>query len=47
MLGTKYVILVKDGFTRYSWVYGLERTSDAADDFGKFLADVHAGGVPP
>ena len=39
-------MIVKDGFTRYAWVYFLERKSDAADAFRKFLADVREDGVP-
>ena len=46
LLGMKYVMAVKDDFTRYSWVYFLERESDAADAFRKFLADVRADGAP-
>ena len=46
LLGNKYVMIVKDDFTRYSWVYFLGRKSDAADAFRKFLADVRADGVP-
>ena len=44
--GRKYVMTVKDDFTRYAWVYFLERKSDAADAFRKFLADVREDGVP-
>ena len=40
LLGKKYVMIVKDDFTRSAWVYFLERKSDAADAFRKFLADV-------
>ena len=36
LLGKKYVKIVKDDFTRYSWVYFLERKSDAAEAFRKF-----------
>ena len=39
-------MLVKGGFSRYSWVYFLKHKSDAADAFRKLLADVHADGVP-
>ena len=46
MLRKKYVMIVKDDFTRYSWVYFLERKSDAAEAFRKFLADVRADGAP-
>ena len=46
LLGKKYIMLVNKNFTRYLWVYFLERKSDAADAFRKFLADVRADGVP-
>ena len=46
LLGKKYVMMVKDDFTRYAWVYFVERKSDAADAFRKFLADVRGDGVP-
>ena len=36
MLGKKYLMTVKDDFTRYSWVYFLERKSDAAEAFREF-----------
>ena len=45
LLGEKYVRIVKDDFTRYAWVYFLERKSDAADAFRKFVADVRGDGV--
>ena len=46
LLGKKYVMIVKDDFTRNARVYFLERKSDAADAFKKFLADVRGDGVP-
>ena len=46
LLGKKHVMIVKDDFTRYSWVYFLERKSDVAEAFRKFSADVRADGVP-
>ena len=42
----KYVMVVKNDFTRYSWVYFLERKADAAGAFSTFLADVRADSVP-
>ena len=45
LLGKKYVMMLKDDFTRYSWGQFLERKSDAADAFRKFLVDVRADGV--
>ena len=41
----KYVMMVNNDFARYSWVYFLERKSDVADAFKKFLADVRAADV--
>ena len=38
--GKRYVMIVKDDDTRYSWVYFLERKSDAPDAFKKVLAGV-------
>ena len=46
LFGKKYVMIVKDDFTRYAWVYCLERKSDAADAFRTLLADVRGDGVP-
>ena len=46
LLDKKYVMIVKDDFTRYAWLYFLERKSNAADAFRKILADVRGDGVP-
>ena len=46
LLIKKYVMIAKDDFTRYAWVYFLERQSDAADACRKFLADGRGDGVP-
>ena len=46
LLGKRYIMLVKDDFSRYAWVYFLKHKSDAVDAFRKFLADVRADGVP-
>ena len=46
LIDKKYLMIVKDDFNRYSWVYLLERKSDAAEAFKKFLTDVRADGVP-
>ena len=42
----RYGMILTGDFTRYAWVYFLERKSDSADAFRKFLADVRADGVP-
>ncbi|CAN0295766.1 unnamed protein product, partial [Laminaria digitata] len=39
LLGKRYVMLVKDDYSRHAWVYFLKNKSDAADAFRKFLAD--------
>ena len=39
-------MIAKECFTRYYWVYILERNSDAADASKKYFADVRADGVP-
>ena len=46
LMGKRYVMLVKDDFSRHAWVYFLKHKSDASDAFRKFLADVRADGVP-
>ena len=46
LLGKRYVMLVKDYFSLYAWVYFLKHKSDAADAFRKVLAYVRANGVP-
>ena len=46
MLGKKYVMIVKDDFARYSWVYFLERKFDAGNAFREFLVDLRADGMP-
>ena len=39
-------MIVKSDFTRYAWVYFLERRSDPSDVFRNFLADVRGDVVP-
>ena len=45
LLGKKYVMIVKDDFTRYAWVYFLGRKSDVAEAFRKCLPNVRADGA--
>ena len=45
LFGKKYVMIVEDDFTQYSWVSFLERKSDAADALMKVLADVRVDGA--
>ena len=44
--GARYVMLVKDDYSRHTWVYFLKHKSDQGNAFRKFLADAHADGVP-
>ena len=44
--GKNYTCLIRDDFTRMTWVYFLRNKSDATDAFKQFLADVRADGVP-
>ena len=46
-LGRKrYSLTVRDGFSRYTWVFFMRHKSDAAELFEQFLADSRADGVP-
>ena len=38
--------LIRDDFTRMTWVYFLRKKSNATEAFKHFLADVRADGVP-
>ena len=44
--GNNYTCLIRDDFTRMTWVYFLRKKSDATEAFKQFLADVRADGVP-
>ena len=44
--GARYVMLVKNGYSRHGWVYFLKLKSDSGNAFRKFLADASADGVP-
>ena len=39
-------LIVRDDFSRMSWVYFLRHKSDAAEAFERFLVDVRADGMP-
>ena len=43
--GARYVMLVKDDYSRRAWVYFLKLKSDSGNEFRKFLADARADGV--
>ena len=42
----RYTLIVRDDYSRMSWVYFLHHKSDAADAFERFLVDVRADGMP-
>ena len=46
-LGRKrYTLIVRDDFSRYTWVYFMRYKSDATELFEQFIADSPADGVP-
>ena len=46
-LGRKrYTLIVRDDFSRYTWVYCMRRKSNAAEMLEQFLADTREDGVP-
>ena len=46
LTSARYVMLVKDDYSRHAWVYFLKHYSDSGDAFRKCLADARADGVP-
>jgi len=44
--GKRYVMLVRDCYSRYTWLYFLRNKSDTTEAFKKFLCDVRAEGTP-
>ena len=40
--GKRYVMLVRDCYSRYTWLYFLRNKSDTTEAFKKFLCDVRA-----
>ena len=42
----RYTLIVRDDFSRYTWVYFTRRKSDAAEILKQFLSGTHADGVP-
>ena len=42
--GSRYAMIVRDDFTRYSWLYFLRHKSDASAKFEQFLSDVRGHG---
>ena len=41
----RHTLIVRDDFSRYTWVYFMRHKSDAAEMFKQFLADARAGDV--
>ena len=41
-----YTLIVRDDFSRYTWVYFMRHKSDAAEMFEQFLVETRAHGVP-
>ena len=46
MGGNKYPMVMRDGFSRYAWLYFISHKSDAAEAFKQFLADLRVEGIP-
>ena len=44
--GKRYTLIVRDDYSRYTWVYFMRHKSDAAETFKQFLSDTCADGVP-
>ena len=44
--GKRYTLIVRDEFSRYTWVYFMRHKSDAAETFKQFLSDTRADSVP-
>ena len=44
--GEKYPMIIRDGYSRYAWMYFISHKSDAADAFAKFLSDIRLERVP-
>ena len=46
LLGKRYVMLVKNDYSRHAWVYFLKHKSNSGNAFKKFLAHARADEVP-
>ena len=44
--GKRYTLVVRNDFSRYTWVYFMRHESDAAETFKQFLSDTRADDVP-
>ena len=45
--GKKYAMIIRDDYSRYTWIYFISHKSDAADTFAKILSDLRFEGIPP
>ena len=45
--GVHYMMIVRDDFSRFTWLYGLKSKSSSAFAFRKFLADVRVDVTQP
>ena len=44
--GKRCTLILRDDFSRYTWVYFMRYKSDAVETFKQFLSDTRADGVP-
>ena len=44
--GKKYPMVIRDDYSRYTWIYFISHKSDAGDTFAKFLSDLRLEGIP-
>ena len=44
--GKRFTLIVRDEFSRYTWVYFMRHKSYAAETFKQFISDTRADGVP-
>ena len=44
--GKRYTLIVRDHFSRYTWVYFMRHKLDAAETLNQFISDTHADGAP-
>ena len=45
--GKKYPMVIRDDYSRYTWMYFVSHKSDKEDTFAKFLSDLKLEGIPP
>ena len=44
--GKKYPMIIRDDYSRYTWMYFISHKCDAADTFATFLSDLRLEGIP-